>query len=251
MPLLAVGVLAVVATRWWAGLSFWGFGLLATGLACYFRFGVHRGRPMILVPPVTGRWIAVNSPADRVPSHGVTAYGQGQAVDLVHDPVDGGRPGFAWWPLARPPQDFPGYGEPVRSPVDGVVVRVVRRRRDHWSRTSWPALGYFLIEGFREILGPSQVLGNHVIIRAGARHYAAVAHLRRGSVLVRRGHLVRAGDQIAECGNSGNSTEPHVHMQVMDHPNPLFAAGVPFVFDAGDAGPGMPHAHEALPDPRV
>lgn len=74
-----------------------------------------------------------------------------------------------------------------------------------------------------------------------------LAHLRRGTVQVRRGERVRVGDEIAACGNSGNSTEPHVHVQLMDHPEPLFAAGVPVRFDCftvdGRPRSGMPGAN--------
>lgn len=203
MPLLGAGVVAFVANTWWGPWGQWiGLSLLVVGFACYFRLGVHHGEPVILGPPVDGRWIALNSPADRVPSQHLTAYGQGQAVDLVRDPADGARPGFGWWPLARTAGKFPGYGQPVRAPAAGTVVRTVDRRRDHWSRTSWPALVYLLAESVRELLGPSQVLGNHVVIDAGHRQYAVLAHLRRGSVLVQAGEEVRRGQQIAECGNS-------------------------------------------------
>ena len=245
MPLLGVGAAVLIVGVWTVGLIYWaGLCLLAVGLACYFRLGVHRGEAVRLRHPVHGRWIAMNSPADRVPSHHLTAYGQGQAVDLVHD--TGSRPGMGWWPLARPPQAFPGYGQPILSPVDGVVLRVVSRRRDHWSRTSWPALLYLLVESVREFLGPSRILGNHVVIDCGGRRYAVLAHLRRRSVVVQEGERVRAGQQIAECGNSGNSTEPHLHVQVMDHPNPLFAAGLPIVFGTEEVSGWMPRSREAL-----
>ena len=245
MPLLGAGAAGLVAGTWTTPPVYWaGLCVLAVGLMCYFRLGVHRGEALKIHAPVRGRWIALNSPADRVPSHHLTAYGQGQAVDLVCDTA--ARPDTTWWPLARRPQAFPGFGQPILSPVEGVVVRVVAGHRDHWSRTSWPALLYLLVEGVREFLGPSTILGNHVVIDCGGSRYLVLAHLRRRSLLVRQGQRVSAGQLIAECGNSGNSTEPHVHVQAMDHPNPLFAAGIPIVFDTSEGSGWMPRASEAL-----
>jgi murein DD-endopeptidase MepM/ murein hydrolase activator NlpD len=77
----------------------------------------------------------------------------------------------------------------------------------------------------RELTGPSRVLGNHVVLDLGDGVYAVLAHLRHGSLRVAKGQRVRAGQQVAECGNSGNSTEPHLHFQLMDHRSVLFAAG--------------------------
>ncbi len=55
-----------------------------------------------------------------------------------------------------------------------------------------------------------------MILRLGeAGPYVAVAHLKKGSLRVAAGDRVGAGDQLAECGNSGNSTQPHVHLQAM------------------------------------
>jgi len=75
------------------------------------------------------------------------------------------------------------------------------KARDHRSRTSWPGLVCLLIEGaLRELGGPKRLLGNHVVLDFGNGSYAALAHLRRGSVLVRPGDHVNAGEQLAECG---------------------------------------------------
>ncbi len=110
-----------------------------------------------------------------------------------------------------------GFGADVRSPADGVVVTVHDRERDHWSRMGWLALPFLVVESAaRELTGPGQILGNHVVLDLGGGVYAALAHLQRRSVRVRPGDVVRAGTVIASCGNSGNSSEPHLHLQVMD-----------------------------------
>ena len=60
--------------------------------------------------------------------------------------------------------------------------------------------------------------------------YVVLAHLRRGSIQVREGASVVAGQQVAACGNSGNSTQPHLHLQVMSSPDPFSANGLPISF---------------------
>jgi murein DD-endopeptidase MepM/ murein hydrolase activator NlpD len=58
--------------------------------------------------------------------------------------------------------------------------------------------------------------GNHVIIDHGNGEFSLLAHLRRGSVAVRPGARVAAGDKVGECGNSGNSSEPHLHYHLQN-----------------------------------
>jgi murein DD-endopeptidase MepM/ murein hydrolase activator NlpD len=180
-------------------------------------------------PPVTGRWSALNSPADKVPSHGTRLYGQAYAIDIVAESEDRPRPRFGWWPICRRNRDFPAFGAPILAVADATVVRAVDRNRDHLSRNSFPALLYFLVESlFRLMGGPGQIIGNHIVLDVGDGTYAMYAHLQRGSLAVREGDRVRAGRPLARCGNSGNSTEPHVHFQLMDGPDVYTAQGTPF-----------------------
>ncbi|MDT0442549.1 M23 family metallopeptidase [Streptomyces johnsoniae] len=213
----------------------WGWLLIAAAIALALVAGrlarpVGAPPPAVEVePPVEGRWSALNSPADKVPSHGTHGYGQTFAIDIVADPEDRPRPSFGWTPLLRRNRDFPAFGRPVFAAADARVVHAADRRRDHLSRSSWPALLYLFGEALvRETGGPGHIVGNHVVLDLGDGVFALYAHLERGSLTVRAGDRVRAGQQLARCGNSGNSSEPHVHFQLMDGPDLRTARGVPF-----------------------
>ena len=239
LPTIIVALLADAWLGFVPGpfLITWGIAMILIG--ALLRVGTLHRPPIELQPPVRGRWRAFNSPASRVPSHGIQSYGQAYAIDLVGDPLNGARPEFGWWPIARPPRDFPGFGAPVQAPCAGTVVRVHDRERDHRARTSPLGLAYmFTVELFRELFGPNRILGNHIVVDRADGTYVALAHLRRGSIRVHPGQVVTVGERIAECGNSGNSSEPHLHLQAMDHPRPVLAAGVPFRF--ATAGRSLP-----------
>ncbi|QDQ12389.1 murein hydrolase activator EnvC family protein [Streptomyces spectabilis] len=190
--------------------------------------------PVEVEAPVTGRWSALNSPADKVPSHGTHGLGQTYAIDITAEGDESGehaRPGFSWlWPVARRGRDYPAFGAPLLAVADATVVHAEDGQRDHLSRTSLVGLLYFFfVEGTVRGAAPARrVVGNHVILDLGGGIHAAYAHVRRGSLTVRVGDRVRAGQVVGQCGNSGNSTEPHVHFQLMDGPDIDTARGVPF-----------------------
>lgn len=65
----------------------------------------------------------------------------------------------------------------------------------------------------------------------GNGNFAFYAHLKTGTVKVRPGDRLAAGQVIANVGNSGNSSAPHLHFHVMSTPDPLRSDGLPFVLD--------------------
>ncbi|KPL30885.1 peptidase M23 [Streptomyces anulatus] len=221
--------------------------LMVAAMTLQVRAAAPRGEPRPPVevdPPVTGRWTALNSPADKVPSHGTHVYGQTYAIDIVAEPEteEGGataRPPFRiLWPVVRRNRDFPAFGAPLLAVADATVVRASDGQRDHLSRNSLPALAYLMLieANVRSILGAHRIIGNHVILDLGEGTFAVYAHVQRGSLRVKAGDTVRAGQRLGRVGNSGNTTEPHLHFHLMDGPDPDSARGVPFTW----RGVGVP-----------
>ncbi|MFD3688096.1 M23 family metallopeptidase [Nocardiopsis sp. NPDC058631] len=250
-----VVILGVVLTRplldfsgWWNVAALAVFLVLGTLTLLFGRLARRNTPPeaVEVAPPLSGAWLAMNSPADRVPSHGTRAYGQEYAIDVLTDSEE--RPAFGWWPPVRHNRDFPTFGEPLLAVADAVVVHARDHRRDHLSRNSYPALAYLLVEGaVRSLGGAGPVVGNHVVLDLGGGVFALYAHVRRGSLKVREGDRVRTGQTLALCGNSGNSTEPHLHFQLMDRADPDLGQGIPFTW----RGVGVPANGERfeVPDP--
>jgi hypothetical protein len=190
--------------------------------------------PTVLRFPFRGLWVARNSPARRVPSHGTTLFGTTFAIDFIAVDERGRSAPPSWRAMlaTEPPENFTGFGAPVLAPASGIVVAVHDGEPDHAARRSPAALlQYAASQASRVRSGVFAIAGNHVVLALGDDGpFVLLAHLRRGSLRVDTGTAVAAGQQVAECGNSGNSTEPHVHLQVTDSLDWPNARGLPVAF---------------------
>jgi murein DD-endopeptidase MepM/ murein hydrolase activator NlpD len=181
-----------------------------------------------------------NSPARRVPSHGVDLFGERYAIDFVgvderhrSAAVRDWRTVFA----TEPPERFVSFGRPILAPAAGRVVAVHDGETDHAARRSQVALvPYALGQAGRVRAGIDAIAGNRVVLElvesgvAESGAFAALVHLQRGSLLVAVGDEVTVGQPLAACGNSGNSTQPHLHLQLMDSADLAVARGIPLAF---------------------
>jgi hypothetical protein len=191
--------------------------------------------PIEVLLPFSGLWLARNSPARRVPSHGSDLFGERYAIDFIGVDDRSRTAGTRDWRTlvaTEPPDRFFAFGRPVLAPASGTVVQVHDGEPDHEARRSQLALvPYALGQGARLRRGLPAIAGNHVIIELpGKDAFVGLVHLRAGSVRVSAGQEVGAGEQLGTCGNSGNSTQPHVHMQVMDSADLSVARGLPMTF---------------------
>lgn len=190
--------------------------------------------PMVdLAYPFKGRWLTQNSPANAVPSHGTAQLASSFAIDFV--PVDqaGRTAPMRFGSLLRPEpaERFPGFGRTILAPVCGVVVAAHGAEPDHRAFRGLPSVGYALLQGRRAAAGWMALAGNHLLIETNDGQVVAMCHLQRGSLQVQPGQHVRVGEELGRCGNSGNSTEPHLHVQAMDRADVLHASPLPITFD--------------------
>ncbi|MCU0698523.1 MAG: M23 family metallopeptidase [Myxococcaceae bacterium] len=111
-------------------------------------------------------------------------------------------------------EDYWAWGQPMLAPADGVVVAVENGVPDNVPNQPRPGVLY----------------GNTVVIDHGTGEFSLLGHLQKGSVSVKVGDRVVAGQQVARCGNSGMSTEPHLHYQLMDDAEWTKAQGLPAQF---------------------
>ena len=98
---------------------------------------------VVLSLPFTGRWLARNSPARRVPSHGTDLFGERYAIDFVgvddrHRTAD--RRDWRTFLATEPPERFFAFGRPILAPADGTVVAAHDGEIDHEGRRSQLAL---------------------------------------------------------------------------------------------------------------
>jgi murein DD-endopeptidase MepM/ murein hydrolase activator NlpD len=118
------------------------------------------------------------------------------------------------------------YDQPILAVANGTAVEVNDGIVENTPSPAWdppnpPAVPIDL----------ETVAGNHIVEDLGGGRYALYAHMIPGSLKLKPGDKIARGDQIGKVGNSGNSTEPHLHFQVMDGPAPLCANGLPFAID--------------------
>ena len=115
--------------------------------------------------------------------------------------------------------DYLAYGADVLAVADATVVSVVSTLRDEPPQRAPTTLGL------------EQLGGNYVILDIGGGAYVFLAHLIPGSATVRVGDRVARGQVIGRLGNSGNTTEAHLHLHVSRAPLPLSGDNVPYVID--------------------
>lgn len=146
--------------------------------------------------PFAGQWLVMNGGDSKEVNHHSGIRPQNYAFDfkIIDDngrdfKIDG-----------KESNDYYAFGQPILTPADGTIVEAVDGVRDNE-----PGFGNYLAGA-----------GNFIIIQHQPDEFSFIAHLKQGSVKVKPGESVKTGQQLGECGNSGQSFERHVHYHLQD-----------------------------------
>lgn len=120
-------------------------------------------------------------------------------------------------------EEYHCWGRPILAPGSGIVAA---------ARDGLP-------DNAPGRMDPTVPPGNHVVIDHGNGEYSFLAHVQQGSVTARQGDPVSQGDLLGKCGNSGNSSEPHLHYHLQDSPRFGEGEGMPAPF-LGYVADGLP-----------
>jgi murein DD-endopeptidase len=181
--------------------------------------------PIAIKSPLRGNnWSAGNGPSNTsphrrsvLPVDGQPHIGQRYAIDWIQL----GNDGNSFSDDKHKNSSYFAWDQPIHAVADGKIIEA----KDGIPENI-PESGKLAVTITSDTLA-----GNFIIEDLDNGHYAAYAHLRPGTLKVKVGDTVRAGDVIGHLGNSGNSSEPHLHFQVCDAPSFYDSEGIPFAID--------------------
>lgn len=212
---------------------------------------VDRKPVMVISAPLTGDdWVAGNGPSNTsghrralIPIDGRAYISQRFAIDWVQLYPDGKT--YQGDPADN--KNYRAYGQEIHSVADGTVTETKDGIPQNIPSETARAVPITL-----ETIG-----GNHVIVDIGNGQFAFYAHMQPGSLRVKVGDRVRRGQVLGLLGNTGNSTEPHLHFDICNASSMLGCEGLPYAFASFEVlgkgegwkpseshGPGVKHEME-------
>lgn len=193
--------------------------------------GISTGNTRTISPPVRGtNWVAQNGCCEigfpHVPSlsplNGKLSNSQRMAIDWMRTNDEGEF--FSGDKTKN--ESYLSYGQEIRAIADGTITSTLNTLE-----ANAPGILPASDPELRRLITVETVDGNHIVQDLGDGVWAMYGHLQKGSLLVKDGERVKAGQVIAKLGNTGNSNAAHLHFQLMNAPSMFGADAVPYVFD--------------------
>jgi murein DD-endopeptidase MepM/ murein hydrolase activator NlpD len=161
--------------------------------------------------PFKGEWSVTWGGDTKEQNYHVESVAQKNAFDiLIKDEQGSTHKG-----TGESNEDYYAFGKELYAPCDGEVVLVVDGVKDN-------------IPG---VLNPIYIPGNTVIIKTATGEFAFFAHFKQHSIVVKQGQKVTTGSLLGLCGNSGNSSEAHLHFHLQNTEDMTKATGAKCFFD--------------------
>lgn len=165
--------------------------------------------------PFKGEWTVVNGGCEKELSHSWGIPTQRYAYDFLRMDDNGKTYQGDQAELTS----YACYDQNVCAPADGIVVAIGNDCEDEKP----------FVDEMAQAMA-KDIRGNYLLIKHTDKEYGFIGHLKPQSILVEIGQRVRQGEIIARCGNSGNTSEPHIHFHLQDGIGFFTSAGIPIAF---------------------
>lgn len=146
--------------------------------------------------PFEGRWFVMAGGDTLNVNHHMVEISQWFGVDLMK--TGGPTNRSITKGSGQKLEDYYSWGQPVLSPVDGIVRKIHDGDPDNRIGAS----------------DKNNAFGNYVVIEASPKEFVYLAHFQKGSIAVKENEKIKAGKPLGKCGNSGNTSGPHIHIHV-------------------------------------
>lgn len=161
--------------------------------------------------PFDGTWLTFWGGTEKAQNYHVTTRVQQGAFDFLKL----GKNNRSYQRSGTRNEDYYAFGQPLFAVCEAVVYEVNTGVDDNRPTQ----------------MNPAQPLGNSIMLKTENDEYIVYAHLENGTVAVKAGDKVTKGQYLGNCGNSGNSSEAHLHLHIQDGPSLMKASGARCFFE--------------------
>jgi len=164
-----------------------------------------------LILPFKDEWTVVWGGDTKELNYHVSTPAQKNAFDIVITDAKGN----SYKTDGKTNEDYYAFGKELIAPCDGEVVLVVDGVKDN-------------VPGQ---MNTFNVGGNMVIIKTANNEYLVFCHFKHRSIKVKEGQKIKQGELLGLCGNTGNSSEAHLHFHIQNIEDLNTATGVKCYFE--------------------
>ena len=161
--------------------------------------------------PFKGEWFTVWGGDTKAQNYHVIQRGQRRAFDFLVL----GKNNKTYERSGTRNEDYFAFGKPLYAVCDAEVIQVIDGVYDNKPGD----------------MNPGEPTGNTVVLKTANDEYIFYAHFENETIKVKEGQMVKKGQYLGNCGNSGNSTEPHLHLHIQDGPDLYTDVGVKCFFE--------------------
>jgi murein DD-endopeptidase MepM/ murein hydrolase activator NlpD len=132
-------------------------------------------------------------------------------------------------------EDYFAFGKPLYAVCDAEVVEVITGVHDNPPGR----------------MNPAQPFGNMITLKTASNEFIVYAHFEEATIRVKKGDKVKKGQQLGNCGNSGNSSQPHLHFHLQDRAANFQAIGATSYFQNISVNGGLEKEYSPVKNDKV